>query len=88
MEAGDDPIVEELRRIRWRICKKAGGTPADYVRYYYEMDKKIFGESNATEAAKPARTKAVQSKSRRKSAKPTAKVSSRKSGQRRKTVTT
>ena len=40
MEAGDDPIVEELRRIRWRICKKAGGTPADYVRYYYEMDKK------------------------------------------------
>ena len=84
MEAGDDPIVEELRRIRWRICKKAGGTPADYVRYYYEMDKKIFGESTAAEAAKPARTKA---KPRRKSAKPAAKASARKPRQRRKAVT-
>jgi hypothetical protein len=87
MEPGDDPIVEELRRIRWRICKKAGGTPADYVRYYYEMDKKIFGESNATETAKPARTKAAPSKPRRKSAKPAAKVAVRKPRQRRKAVT-
>jgi hypothetical protein len=87
MEPGDDPIVEELRRIRWRICKKAGGTPADYVRYYYEMDKKIFGGSNAAEGALPARTKAAPSKPRRKSAKPAAKASSRKPGQRRKAVT-
>jgi hypothetical protein len=81
-----DP-VEELHRIRQRICKKAGGTPADYVRYYYEMDKKIFGESNTAEGVLPARTKAAPSKPRRKSAKPAARTSSRKPRQRRRAVT-
>ncbi len=83
----DTDPVEELHRIRWQICKKAGGAPADYVRYYYEMDKKIFGESNAAEAAASGTLKTVQGKPRRKSAKPAAKPSARKQGQRRKAVT-
>jgi hypothetical protein len=87
MKNGDDPIVEELRRIRWKICKKAGGTPADYFRYYYEMDQKIFGENSTADAATPVGTKAVSSKPRRKSAKPAARTSSRKPRQRRRAVT-
>ncbi len=47
----DDDPVEELHRIRRQICKKAGGTPADYVRYYLEMDRE---KVKAAEAAKPA----------------------------------
>ncbi len=88
MEPGDDPIVEELHRIRWRICKKAGGTPEDYFRYYYEMDKEKVAARKAAEAgALPARTKAAPSKPRRKSAKPAARASARKPASRRKTVT-
>ncbi len=78
-----DP-VEELHRIRRQICKKAGGTPADYVRYYLELDREKVAASKAAEVeAKPAKTKTVQSKHSRKSAKPTV----RKPGQRSKTVT-
>jgi hypothetical protein len=73
-----DP-VEELHRIRRKICKKAGGTPADYVRYYLEMDREKVA---AAEAAKLA-----EGKRGRKSPKPAAKTSARKPAQRRKTVT-
>lgn len=34
-----DPI-EELHKIRKSICLEAGGTPAAYARYYFEMSKK------------------------------------------------
>ena len=34
-----DP-VEELHKIRKAICKEAGGTPAAYAQYYYEMSQK------------------------------------------------
>ena len=79
-----DP-VEELHRIRRQICKKAGGTPADYVRYYLEMDREKVAASKAAEAAaKPAKTKTVQTK---KSTRPAVKASSRKPGRRRKAVT-
>lgn len=77
-----DP-VEELHKIRWEICKKAGGTPADYFRYYLEMDKKIAADK-AAEAANLREPKAVKSKPRRK---PAAKVSTRKPAQRRKAAT-
>ena len=80
-----DPI-EELHRIRRQICKKAGGTPADYVRYYFEMDKKDLAASKAGEAALPKKTKAAQGKPRRKPAKPAAKTSARNPSQRRKIV--
>ena len=76
-----DP-VEELHRIRREICKKAGGTPADYVRYYFELDKKNIAASKAAEATNPGKPDAVQTTPRRKPAKP----STRKPGQRRKAV--
>ena len=60
-----DP-VEELHRIRWQICKKAGGTPADYFRYYLELDKKNIAAKKAGKAAKPGSVKAVPGKRRRK----------------------
>lgn len=78
-----DP-VEELHKIRRAICKKAGGTPEDYFRYYLEMDKKIVAASKAVEAAAPSKPKPVQSKPCRKPAKPAAKLSARKPAQRRK----
>lgn len=49
----DDDPVEELHRIRRQICKKAGGTPADYVRYYLEMDReKVKAAETARSGAK------------------------------------
>ncbi len=87
MEEKDVDPVEELHRIRKQICKEAGGTTEDYLRYYLEMDREKVAASNAAEAAKPAQTKAVQSKPRRKSAKPAAKASSHKQGWRHKAVT-
>ena len=80
-----DP-VEELHKIRRAICKKAGGTPADYVRYYLEMDKKNATASKAAEAAVPGKPKAASGKSRRQPAKPRTKAAVRKPLQRRKTV--
>jgi hypothetical protein len=88
MKEKDIDPVEELHRIRRQICKEAGGTTEDYFRYYLEMDREKVAARKAAEAgATPARTKAVQSKPRRKSAKPAAKVAARKPGQRRKAVT-
>ena len=72
-----DP-VEELHRIRRQICKKAGGTPADYVRYYLEMDREKVAAEKAAEAARSAR---------RKRGRKQAEASARKPGQRRKAVT-
>lgn len=82
-----DP-VEELHKIRWAICKKAGGTPADYARYYLEMDReRVAAESKTAKAKAPKKPKAAQDKSQRKTTKPAAKPSAvRKSGQRRKAV--
>ncbi len=76
-----DP-VEELHRIRRQICKKAGDTPADYVRYYLEMDREKGAAEKAAEAAESARRKRGL-----KQTKPAAKASARKPGQRRKAVT-
>ncbi len=42
-----DP-VEELHEIRRAICKEAGGTPAAYARYYYEMSQRRIAAANAT----------------------------------------
>ena len=80
-----DP-VEELHKIRRAICKKAGGTTADYLRYYLEMDKENVAASKAAEAAATGKPKAAQSKPRRQPAKPRAKAPARKPVQRRKTV--
>lgn len=71
-----DP-VEELHKIRREICKNAGGTPADYFRYYLEMDKK-----NAA-ANKP---EPLQGKPRQPPAKPKEKAPARGTGKRRKAV--
>ena len=49
----DDDPVEELHRIRRQICKKAGGTPAAYVRYYLEMDREKVAADKAAETAPP-----------------------------------
>ena len=80
-----DPI-EELHEIRRAICKKAGGTTADYLPYYLEMDKKHVAASKAAEAAASSKPKATESKSRRLPAKPRAKAAVRKPDQRRKAV--
>ncbi len=41
-----DP-VEELHEIRKAICKEAGGTPAAYARYYFEMSRKRVAAGKA-----------------------------------------
>ncbi len=46
-----DPI-EELHRIRRAICKEAGGTAADYIRYYMEMSKKRLAREKAAQKSK------------------------------------
>ena len=50
-----DP-VEELHKIRQAICKEAGGTPAAYARYYFEMSQKRVAAAKAPKKgnAKPA----------------------------------
>ncbi len=80
-----DP-VEELHKIRRAICKKAGGTPADYFRYYLELDKKNIAASKAAEAAASSKLKVAESKSRRQPAKPRSKATVRKAAPRRKSV--
>ncbi|MDR1534848.1 MAG: hypothetical protein LBU64_07100 [Planctomycetota bacterium] len=60
-----DP-VEELHKIRGAICKEAGGTPAAYAQYYYEMSQKRLAADKAAQKVKegPAKskTKAVANK--------------------------
>ncbi len=73
-----DP-VEELHKIRQAICKEAGGTPAAYARYYFELSQERIA------AKKPA---PAGSKHLKPSVKPDAKASVRKAGKRRKTVAT
>ena len=87
MEEKDVDPVEELHRIRKQICKEAGGTTEDYLRYYLEMDREKVAASKIAEAAKPARANTVQSKRSRKSTKPAVKASARQQRQRRKAVT-
>jgi len=65
-----DP-VEELHKIRQAICKEAGGTPAAYARYYFEMSQKRAAAAQAPKKGK---------------AKPAAKTSTGKAGKRREVV--
>ena len=80
-----DP-VEELHKIRRAICKKAGGTTADYFRYYLEMDKEKASGSKDTKAVISGKPKAEQNKPRQQPAKPRAKAIDHKSRQQRKVL--
>lgn len=51
-----DP-VEELHKIRRAICKEAGGTPAAYAQYYYEMSQKRLAADKAARKGKKGPTK-------------------------------
>jgi hypothetical protein len=82
MDEMDIDPVEELHQIRQKLYKKAGGTPEAYVRYIMEQQKQYA--DRLVDLSKPT---AAQSKSRRKSTKPAAKASTRKSASRRKAVT-
>lgn len=50
-------LVEELHKIRRAICKEAGGTPAAYAQYYYEMSQARLAADKAAQKAGKARTK-------------------------------
>ncbi len=75
-----DPI-EEIHEIRRKLIAKAGGTLDAYVRHIMEQQK--LNPDGLVDLSKP---KVAQQKRQRKSAMPAAKISTRKTGQRRKAV--